>query len=138
MWTEKIISYNRWVQKCSQFYNPEDSCLHIMFGMLTNFSSFLSPTASKTRKGKKATRIRTVTEGKAHVTSFKSSGYFYRLLFIDPFIYFIRILPKIGISEEATLGNLVVSACCGLIISFPVQSKQCFTKALGLPILSSQ
>lgn len=79
-----------------------------------------------------------MTEGKAHVTSFKSSGCFYRLLFIDPFIYFIRILLKVGINEEATLGNLVVSACRGLIISFPVQSKQCFVKALGLPILSSQ
>ena len=72
------------------------------------------------------------------MTSFKSSVCFYRLLFIDPFIYFIRILLKVAISEVATLGNLVVSAWHGLITSFPVQSKQCFAKALGLPFLSTQ
>lgn len=45
------------------------------------------------------------------------------------FLYFVRIVLKVGIREEATLRNLEVSAGPGPVTLFPFQSKQGFAKA---------
>lgn len=78
-------------------------CLCVMFGMLTWFF-FIVFTNYFQNGGERET--------------FKPSGYPYRLRFKSTFLYFVRIVLKIGTCEKATLGNLDVSAWHGLYLAF--------------------
>lgn len=59
------------------------------------------------------------------------------LVYRSFFLYFVRIVLKVGIREEATLGNLDVSAGPGPVTCFHFNPNRALQKQPGFALLSN-